>query len=207
MNRRIVAAVALVALAVLTAIMLTACNKSFSPVSQETSQGVISLYDVEVTENGVFAYWTRYEVEEPLAEVKCEDTDISGTAGKFWNVTELHVAFSSAEVYAATRGYISADASLSAAAQDGLKIVFVYDTMDRSIESNGDKIRIGTAYRHTLDVGENDGETVFSARLKYAASASWYSVLIGCAAGALALGAAAAAVVKGRLWQRKKERR
>lgn len=204
----ILSAVTVVLLLICVCFTLTACNENAGTFEDtpQSENSVLYLASVEESEGFYIAFVTCNSVSEPLAEIPSEKITWQERKNAFWNVSKMDISFSSDAVYDAVWEYVRSDGELSSVVtEDNLKIMFVYDTMDKSVNSNAEKIRIGNVYRHVMGVSRDVDETVFKATLDYPYSANWYAVLVGCAVLVFAVIGIGIAVAKGRLWQREKK--
>ncbi len=87
-----------------------------------------------------------------------------------------------------------------------LKIVFRYDTIYKSVTTDGQTVKSGKHYLHSymLESDESEHTVLISQRTQN--TANWYSVLILCMLIVGVAVVAAVLAVKGKIWQRKKRK-
>ena len=83
-------------------------------------------------------------------------------------------------------------------------MVLRYDTIYKSIKSNGEITRSGRIYTHAFALDENLQNDVFTLEMRSANSANWYAVLVACAFGVVLISIIATLAVKGAKWQKTK---
>lgn len=86
-----------------------------------------------------------------------------------------------------------------------LKVRLRYDTIYKSIKSDGERLRNVTEYSHYFYLDENADSQVFTLTMKSQNSANWYSMLIGCAILFIILCVVIFLASKGKLWQKKQK--
>lgn len=205
LGRRTAALIVAAALCVILSFVLTACNEEPVIAPSEQTPSVMTLYSWhEDAESGeVYAYFTTSSVENSLAEAPCGVRSYYGDDGAFWLLSGYSVTFDAGEACAVALAAVPDDGTVGVpVSAENLKIVFVYATMDGRIQSNGVVSESSGAYYHYLSVTPSDGEVTFDAVLRYADSASWYAVLTGAVAVAVAIAFIAYAVARSKRWKR-----
>ena len=86
-----------------------------------------------------------------------------------------------------------------------LKVVLRYDTIYKSISSDGDVAKSGRYYLHYFDFDKAQSEQTFSLHLKTQITANWYTLLIACVLVLAVVLLAVTLAIKGKLWQKKKK--
>lgn len=86
-----------------------------------------------------------------------------------------------------------------------LKVELRYDTIYKSISSDGEVTKSGRYYLHFFGFDENKGEQTFSLHLKTQIIANWYTLLIACVLAFAGVLLAVTLAIKGKLWQKKKK--
>lgn len=87
---------------------------------------------------------------------------------------------------------------------DRLKVEIRYDTIYKSIKSNGQVERTGKNYIHSFELDEQSDSRTLILELKNPNTANWYTMLIVCAIVAIIVCVLIYLSIKGGLWQKKK---
>lgn len=170
-----------IVVAALLLFLFAAC--AFAPrgaAAAEEEGSFVYLYAMDKTEEGeVRAYFTTAQVEQAYAAVPCDISVYVTEEGAFYYRSHYDVTFDSGE---AARAALSAAPEEWGVTEDNLKIVFVYATIYRTLDSNAEKSEADGRYLHVLTATPEDGEVVFAAGVRGAEYESWYALLVGVAA-------------------------
>ena len=168
--------------------LFAAC--AFAPresAAAEEEGSFVYLYAMDKTEEGeVRAYFTTAQVEQPYAAVPCDISVYVTEEGAFYYRSHYDVTFDSWE---AARAALSAAPEEWGVTEDNLKIVFVYATIYRTLDSNAERSEAEGRYLHVLTATPEDGEVVFAAGVRGAEYESWYALLVGVAAAIIVVAA------------------
>ena len=125
--------------------------------------------------------------------------------GEFYFVTTIKISLSPESIFSAVKESIpQEDLVKDEVEYNRLKVVLRYDTIYKSIKSNGEITRSGRIYTHAFALDENLQNDVFTLEMRSANSANWYAVLAACAFGGVLISIIATLAVKGAKWQKTK---
>ena len=125
--------------------------------------------------------------------------------GAFYNVSETTVTLAPDSIFSAVKESVpQEDLVHNDVEYNRLKVVLRYDTIYKSIKSNGEITRSGRTYTHAFTLDENIQNDVFTLEMRSANSANWYAVLAACAFGVVLISIIATLAVKGAKWQKTK---
>ncbi len=213
--------IALILVSVFCLILLCACNAS-GDVDDEVIQRNLYLASIvfsQAQNNDVDNADTASQDGEPTAYIYLTfsqtDEKIEGATA-----TWSSVAGEQSLWYATTHTYIDVDASriFSAVEQsipqerlvfeeveyNRLKVIIRYDTIYKSIKSDGEIHVTGRNYNHFFTLDESVDNQRFTLSLTSAKSANWYSALLAGGIVVFALATTIYLIAKGKLWQKKK---
>ena len=168
--------------------LFAAC--AFAPqgaAAAEKEGSFVSLYAMDKPEEGeVRAYFTTAQVAQRYAAGPCDISVYVTEEGAFYYRSHYDVTFDSGE---AARAALSAAPEEWGVTEDNLKIVFVYATIYRTLDSNAERSEADGRYLHVLTATPEDGEVVFAAEVRGAEYESWYALLVGVAAAIIVVAA------------------
>lgn len=125
--------------------------------------------------------------------------------GEFYFVTTIKISLSPESIFSAVKESIpQEDLVKDEVEYNRLKVVLRYDTIYKSIKSNGEITRSGRIYTHAFALDENLQNDVFTLEMRSANSANWYAVLAACVFGVVLISIIATLAVKGAKWQKTK---
>lgn len=204
---RVALVVALVAV-LFAATALSACNAADEQPVFTHDTVTVSVTDVGTGEEGYTVYMTFTATEkEPLATFTASVVTEDGRKNAFYLYQTLTVSIPNAEAERVARQVTEAlSDGTGAPSDDGLKIVYYYDTINKKITSNGVRTETEAGYRHSVVADTSSEITTFTLSSESPYSANWYGLLVGCAVAVLIIVAVvtgvAVAAKKGRLWQK-----
>ena len=190
-------------------VMLSACNaqKSEPEVSQRQYNAYMSIaYSPD--EATIYAYVMLSGDEENMLESTISWESSFYAKNTWYNAQDVIISVPSEELCAEIDSRITDDMYFYEDMEyDTLKIIFRYDTIYKSINSDADRVARGNGkYVHLFELdGDNEAQT-FNLHLTSQKAASWYTILIACViifAVAL-LGVSLA--IKGKIWQKRKKK-
>lgn len=189
-------------------VTLSACNsqKREPEVSQREYNVYLSLaYPSEGTE--VYAYVMLSGDEENMLETTIGWESSFYAKNTWYNAQDVVITVPS-EALCAEIGELVTDEMYfhEDAEYDSLKIIFRYDTIYKSINSDAERaVRSNGKYVHLFELSEDVEAQTFHLHLTSQNAASWYTMLIACviifAVGLLGVSLA----IKGKLWQKRKK--
>lgn len=200
--------IAIVLTIALCGTLLTACNDVSEDESDEVERPLY-LYDITFSEDDDFTYVyltfsnTGEKIEGASTLWKSEDA----SSGIWYRTSNTHIVVEPARIFSAVENSVPQEELLNEGATNyRLKVIIRYDTIYKSIKSDGEVKRANRTYSHFFFLDDSLSEQSFTLSLKSANSANWYSALLACAIAVGAIVAATVLIVKGRLWQKKKTR-
>ncbi|MDE6302505.1 MAG: hypothetical protein K2M36_02830, partial [Clostridia bacterium] len=99
----------------------------------------------------------------------------------WYNRQDVIMTVRPSELYAELGGIISEEQRAHEGAEYNLlKVVLRYDTIYKSLKSDGSVEKNGNKYLHKFILDEENGEQECAVWLKSQNAASWYALLIGC---------------------------
>lgn len=224
MNRikKITLILLVVALAVVSAFSLCACNEQSD--------------DVDVVRN-LYIYTIKFSGEEensnaPSDETSAPDEQIDRVAtvyigfsktdrqvegasavwhsdrrkdGEFYFVTETTISLNPSAIFSAVKASVPQEDLVSDGVEyNRLKVVLRYDTIYKSIKSDGEITRAGRTYTHVFALDESLENDVIMLKMRSPNSSNWYATLACCALAIVLIAIVATLSVKGAKWQKTK---
>ena len=201
----------LVAIATVIAICLTlftACNKAEPEDDGEIQRDLYlaSIAFLPDSEEAV-AYLTFTQNDDKIegASVAWKSEDAS--SGVWYNTSNTYIIAPSARIFSAVQNFIPQEKLINDGVQyNRLKVIIRYDTIYKSIKSDGETSVANRVYSHFFTLDESSENQTFTLTLKTANSANWYGILIAFAIVVAAAACVAFLLAKGKLWQKKKTR-
>lgn len=125
--------------------------------------------------------------------------------GAFYNVSENTVTLAPDSIFSAVKECIpQEDLVHNDVPYNRLKVVLRYDTIYKSIKSNGEITREGRKYVHKYALDQSLGSDVFTLEMRTQNAASWYGTLLGCALAVALVAIGVTFALKGVKWQKTK---
>lgn len=168
-------------------------SKEQTTLSEDESEPIATVYvgfsKTERKIDGVSAIWHSEKRKD----------------GEFYFVTDTSISFNPDAIFCAVKNCIpQEDLVKDGVEYNRLKVVLRYDTIYKSIKSDGDITRKGRTYTHVFELDESlDCDTVVLT-MRTPNSANWYATLACCALGAVLAAIVATLCVKGAKWQKTK---
>lgn len=209
-TKRVLSAIIVTVICLFCVILLAACDSGSKKPTEEDRDYFLYIggYIYSDEDSTVIAVLKMSSSQDGTA-VKLDENahwHIVNFADDIWfNKQNVEIAVDGAKVYDSVRTH--SDGAIFE--NDGktynfLKVALRYDTIYKSIKSDGKISKTGRYYSHTFDINETEQTQTFGLHLRTQNSASWYSVLIaGCILLAIVLIGATSAI-KGGVWQKKK---
>lgn len=125
--------------------------------------------------------------------------------GAFYNVSETTVTLAPDSIFSAVKESVpQEDLVHNDVEYNRLKVVLRYDTIYKSIKSNGEITREGRKYVHKYALDQSLGSDVFTLEMRTQNAASWYGTLLGCALAVALVAIGVTFALKGVKWQKTK---
>lgn len=196
---RLLLALALMAV-LLMAIPLSACDR----IDNTRAERIYRLDIVQAgqTDEGVVAY-VALSSNEGIADANY--LSYVHSDGTFYDRQEIWLTLSPKSIYSAVYDRLAQEEGVMDVLENNrLIVIFRYDTIYKSIKSNGKVVRSGGKYVHCFELdSQSDQDTIYLTR-RAANSASWYTVL--AASGLILLALLTLFVVLKRNYGRRQEK-
>ncbi len=125
--------------------------------------------------------------------------------GAFYNVSETTVTLAPDSIFSAVKESVpQEDLVYNDVEYNRLKVVLRYDTIYKSIKSNGEITRAGRKYVHKYALDQSLESDVFTLEMRTQNAASWYGTLLGCALAVALVAIGVTFAIKGGKWQKTK---
>lgn len=125
--------------------------------------------------------------------------------GAFYNVSETTVTLAPDSIFSAVKESVpQEDLVHNDVEYNRLKVVLRYDTIYKSIKSNGEITREGRKYVHKYALDQSLEIDVFTLEMRTQNAASWYGTLLGCALAVALVAIGVTFALKGVKWQKTK---
>lgn len=125
--------------------------------------------------------------------------------GAFYNVSETTVTLAPDSIFSAVKESVpQEDLVYNDVEYNRLKVVLRYDTIYKSIKSNGEITREGQKYVHKYALEKSLESDVFTLEMRTQNAASWYGTLLGCALAVALVAIGVTFALKGVKWQKTK---
>ena len=125
--------------------------------------------------------------------------------GAFYNVSETTVTLAPDSIFSAVKESVpQEDLVHNDVEYNCLKVVLRYDTIYKSIKSNGEITREGQKYVHKYALEKSLESDVFTLEMRTQNAASWYGTLLGCALAVALVAIGVTFALKGVKWQKTK---
>lgn len=125
--------------------------------------------------------------------------------GAFYNVSETTVTLAPDSIFSAVKESVpQEDLVHNDVEYNRLKVVLRYDTIYKSIKSNGEITREGRKYVHKYALDQSLESDVFTLEMRTQNAASWYGTLLGCAVAVALVAIGVTLALKGVKWQKTK---
>lgn len=125
--------------------------------------------------------------------------------GAFYNVSETTVTLAPESIFSALKECVpQEDLVHNDVEYNRLKVVLRYDTIYKSIKSNGEITRAGRKYVHKYALDQSLESDVFTLEMRTQNAASWYGTLLGCALLVALAAIGVTLALKGVKWQKTK---
>ncbi len=223
--KKITLIILVVALTLISAFCLFACNKE----DDEDVVRDLYIYDVEFeqstenpseeavicgdsseesgdsSENVAIVYVTFSKTDRKLEGCSAVWHSQKHKDGAFYNVSETTVTLAPDSIFSAVKESVPQEDLVHNDVQyNRLKVVLRYDTIYKSIKSNGEITRVGRKYVHKYALDQSLESDVFTLEMRTQNAASWYGTLLGCALLVALAAIGVTLVLKGVKWQKTK---
>ncbi len=207
LNKRTLYAVFVVIMCLFCVLFMSACNKteSAATVSQRSYSAYVS-YEYPDDIDVVRAVVSFSGKEENLLETKIGWRSVSYARNVWYNAQDVEIYVDGEALYDEIGRRMQDETHVhDGKLYHGLKVVFRYDTIYKSITSDAEAVaRSGRYYRHSFALDDNANPRVCRLYLMTQNSASWYTMLIACVIVLAVVLLGFALAIKGRIWQKKK---
>ena len=206
---RVFGLLATVAVAIVICLTLfTACNKAESEDESEIQRDLYlsSIAFSPDTEEAI-VYLTFASTDE-----KIDGASVTWKSGElisdvWYKTSKTYIVAPSARIFSAVQTAIPQERLINDGVQyNRLKVIIRYDTIYKSIKSDGETTASDRVYSHYFTLDEGSESQMFTLTLKSANSANWYGILIALAIVVAVAACVAFLLAKGKLWQKKKTR-
>ena len=208
-RRKIVYGVIATAICLFCTVFLAACNGNGNDAkSVNELERSLYLNGISYDENGLtmLAVVTFNGDEDRRLNVKLNWKSTTYPLSVMFRQEDVEMHLDAAAVYDEIDGRLTdADRIRDGVEYNHLKVVLRYDTIYKSISSDGKVTKSGRYYLHYFDFDEAQSETTFSLHLKTQITANWYTLLIACVLVLAVVLLAVTLAIKGKLWQKKKK--
>lgn len=199
--------IATVFIAALCLALFSACN---AQGPEDESEVVRDLYLKSIVfsdDETAIVYLSFAQNEDKIDGAQVLWTSEDASSGIWYKTSKTHIVADSARIFSAVKDAIPQESLINDGVQyNRLKVVIRYDTIYKSIKSDGEVESANRVYSHFFTLDESSENQVFTLTLKSANSANWYSALIAAAIIVAAAICALFLIVKGKLWQKKTTR-
>lgn len=195
----------------LTCILLvfTACDKTDDDTTPATSNRGLYLDTIDFDAENKIAYVTLTfsgDTQNLVEGVTSSWNSQKRKVNAWYNESINKVFVNPSSIYSAVEDKIPQENLVyNEELYEQLKVRLRYDTIYKSIKSDGERLRNVTEYSHYFYLDENADSQVFTLTMKSQNSANWYSMLIGCAILFIVLCVVIFLASKGKLWQKKQK--
>lgn len=125
--------------------------------------------------------------------------------GEFYFLTETTISLNPSAIFSAVKASVPQEDLVSDGVEyNRLKVVLRYDTIYKSIKSDGEITRAGRTYTHVFALDESLENEVITLKMRSPNSANWYAMLACCALAIVLIAIVATLSVKGAKWQKTK---
>ena len=188
--------------------LFTACNKAEAEDESEIQRDLYlsSIAFSPDTEEAI-VYLTFANTDEKIdgASVTWKSGDV--TSDVWYKTSKTYIVAPSARIFSAVQSAIPQERLINDGVQyNRLKVIIRYDTIYKSIKSDGETTASNRVYSHCFTLDESSESQTFTLTLKSANSANWYGILIALAIVAAVAACVAFLLAKGKLWRKKKTR-
>lgn len=198
-----------VAIAIVICLALfSACNKA-EPEDESEIQRDLYLSSIAFspdTEEAI-VYLTFANTDEKIDGASVDWKSGDPTSDVWYKTSKTYIVAPSARIFSVVQSAIPQERLVNDGVQyNRLKVIIRYDTIYKSIKSDGETTASNRVYSHYFALDESSESQTFTLTLKSANSANWYGILIALAIVAAVVACAAFLLAKGKLWRKKKTR-
>lgn len=190
-------------------LVFTACDKTDDDTTPATSNRGLYLDAIDFDAENKIAYVTLTfsgDTQNLVEGVTSSWNSQMRKVNAWYNESVNKVFVNPSSIYSAVEDKIPQENLVyNEELYEQLKVRLRYDTIYKSIKSDGERLRNVTEYSHYFYLDENADSQVFTLTMKSQNSANWYSMLIGCAILFIILCVAIFLASKGKLWQKKQK--
>lgn len=189
--------------------MLFACDEK----SEENApiERSIYVYKIDLPEQSdvanVYVSFSKGELGQKIDGVSAKWESESYKINVWYNGSNSYFTLNPDSIFSALREQLPQESLIKDdVVYNRLKVIFRYDTIYKSIKSDGEVSRNGRTYTHTFELDEASKEVTYKLSVRSANSASWYSVLIASALMVAIIGTIVYLSIKSEVWQKKKRK-
>ncbi|MDE7373493.1 MAG: hypothetical protein K2N18_05460 [Clostridia bacterium] len=208
-KRKIVYGIIAVVICLFCTVILSACNGK-GKENESVSEFERSLYLHEIVYNEeeltMCAVVTFKGDESKILSSKLNWKSTTYPLNVLFKEEDVAMTVDASAVYDEIEGRLTdADYIRDGVEYNHLKVELRYDTIYKSISSDGEVTKSGRYYLHFFEFDEDKNEQAFSLHLKTQITANWYTLLIVCVLALAVVLLAVTLAIKGKLWQKKKK--
>lgn len=208
-KNRILSIVLIVCMLVGVTMLFTACdNQEDSPTVTSNRGLYLGVIDFDV-ENKIAYVTVTFggDANDLIEGVTSTWSAQKRKVNAWYNESVSKISVNSASIYSAVKDRIPQENLVyNEELYEQLIVRLRYDTIYKSVKSDGEVLRNVTDYSHYFYLDENMDSQVFTLTMKSQNSANWYSLLIGCALIFIVVSVLIFLALKGKLWQKKRKK-
>lgn len=198
----------LVGIVLCLAIFLSACDKTDEQKSAEENSRPLYFKGLEYLpdeQTAIAVVSFKGEENEILQCVDAMWNSASYKINAWYNGSTTEITVSPSAIFSAVQEVIPQESLLIDGVEyNRLKVEIRYDTIYKSIKSDGRVMRSGKKYIHSFELDGQSESRTLTLTLQNPDTANWYTMLIACAIAAIIICVLIYLAVKGGLWQKKK---
>lgn len=208
-KNRILSIVLIVCMLVGVTMLFTACdNQEDSPTVTSNRGLYLGVIDFDV-ENKIAYVTVTFggDANDLIEGVTSTWSAQKRKVNAWYNESVSKISVNSTSIYSAVKDRIPQENLVyNEELYEQLIVRLRYDTIYKSVKSDGEVLRNVTDYSHYFYLDENMDSQVFTLTMKSQNSANWYSLLIGCALIFIVVSVLIFLALKGKLWQKKRKK-
>lgn len=208
-KNRILSIVLIVCMLVGITMLFTACdNQEDSPTITSNRGLYLGAIDFDV-ENKIAYVTVTFggDANDLIEGVTSTWSAQKRKVNAWYNESVSKISVNSTSIYSAVKDRIPQENLVyNEELYEQLIVRLRYDTIYKSVKSDGEVLRNVTDYSHYFYLDENMDSQVFTLTMKSQNSANWYSLLIGCALIFIVVSVLIFLALKGKLWQKKRKK-
>lgn len=178
---------------------------SFAHVHQSDTDEADTASEGE--ETTAYIYLTFSQTDKKIDGATATWSSQAGEQNLWYSTSHTYIDVDSARLFSAVKDSIPQESLVLEDVEcNRLKVIIEYDTIYKSIKSDGEIEVTGRTYVHYFTLDESLDNQRFTLSLTSAKSANWYSALLAGGIVIFVLATTIYLIAKGKLWQKKKTR-